>query len=155
MYSKKSTLAHFQMLFHTLKSFHDRVRTKIQKLSRISLMKLRIHQSKRWRNKPYSLEVTIVPQKQVNKRVVDSIKDIFDVHSVAGDKINLSQKWKGKMTKIEKLRKCVKMLITQNNENAPNFDIEELIDMDSSFNAVELSTSTDDDNNIGIDFDQL
>jgi len=49
--------------------------------------------------------VTIVPQKQVNKRVIDSIKDIFDIHSVAGDKINLSQKWKGKMTKIEKLRK--------------------------------------------------
>ncbi|CAI2387394.1 unnamed protein product [Moneuplotes crassus] len=105
--------------------------------------------------KPYCLEVTIVPQKQVNKRVIDSIKDIFDIHSVAGDKINLSQKWKGKMTKIEKLRKCVKMLITQNNENASNFSLEELVDIDSSFNAVELSTSTDDDNNIDIDFDQL
>jgi len=47
------------------------------------------------------------------------------------------------------------MLITQNNDNASNFSLEELVDIDSSFNAVELSTSTDDDNNIDIDFDQL
>lgn len=99
--------------------------------------------------------MTIVPQKHINKRVVNEIKEIYNIHSVAGDKINLSQKWKGKMTKIEKLRKWVKMLIAQNNENITKFSADDLVDAESSFNAVELSASTDDDNQMDIDFDQL
>lgn len=55
--------------------------------------------------KPYSLEVIIVPQKKINQRVIESIINIINVHAIASDAINMEQRWKGKMSKIDKLRK--------------------------------------------------
>jgi hypothetical protein len=55
--------------------------------------------------RPYSYDVVIVPQEKINQRVNETVKDIYANHLVANDKVKLSSKWKGKMTKFEKLRK--------------------------------------------------
>ena len=64
--------------------------------------------------KPYELKVQIVPQKKIHKRVVEEIKDIFKTSLGASDQVNLADKWKGKMTRHEKFRKWIKMLINKN-----------------------------------------
>lgn len=54
---------------------------------------------------PYELEIKVVPQKNVNSRVVNDILGIFSQSCAAIDKVNLTEKWKGKMKRYEKLRR--------------------------------------------------
>ncbi len=82
--------------------------------------------------------------------------EIFEDHKNAADGINMQQRWKGKMTKIDKLRKWVKMLIKNNNEMIDSFDFMELVDEELGKNAVELCSEMDnDDDKIDVNFENL
>lgn len=77
---------------------------------------------------PYELSVNIVPQKRISTRIVEDLKNIYDLSRSAPDRVNLGEKWKGKMKRHEKLRKCIRSLIKQNNEDLQNFDAHQFVD---------------------------
>lgn len=89
--------------------------------------------------KPYELKVNIVPQKKINARVKDQIKDFLNSHLVAPDMVNLGDKWKGKMTRHEKFKKCLKELISKNNEKYDSFSPDEIVDKESQISVMEKS----------------
>ena len=51
--------------------------------------------------------------------------------STAKDKVHLGDKWKGKMKRYEKLKKCIKNLINNNVEDLRTFDMSEITDSES------------------------
>lgn len=78
---------------------------------------------------PYELEFKIVPQKKISQRMLDDILAIYTKSLTAVDRVNLMDKWRGKMKKFEKLKRCVRNLIRQNIEDHKTFDMAEVNDM--------------------------
>lgn len=78
---------------------------------------------------PYELEFKIVPQEKISKRLLDDILGIYNQSLTAIDRVNLAEKWKGKMKKYEKLKRCVRNLIRQNIEDHKAFDMSEVNDL--------------------------
>jgi hypothetical protein len=51
--------------------------------------------------------------------------------TTAKDRVHLGDKWKGKMKRYEKLKKCIKNLINNNVEDLRTFDMSEIMDSES------------------------
>jgi hypothetical protein len=56
-------------------------------------------------SEPYSIPVNVVPQKKVSKQFLKDIEEIYDEAKTAPDQVNLTETWKGKMTKLDKFRR--------------------------------------------------
>ena len=65
---------------------------------------------------------------KISSRIIEDVMSIINNAKSASDRVNLAEIWKGKMRKIEKLRKCLKNLIKQNNENLNEFNIDKLFE---------------------------
>lgn len=101
-------------------------------------------------HKPYSLEVNVVPQKNIHKRVAKEIKEIFTTSQYADDRIDLSMKWRGNVTKRDKLKKLLRTLINRNNSILESFDMSEITDEDSKEDLMLTSNVLNDENTIEI-----
>ena len=90
---------------------------------------------------PYELSVNIVPQKRITTRILQDLMDIYDTSVIAQDRVDLSQRWKGKMKRNEKLKRWIKNLIKQNLEEQETFDVTKIIDSksDSTHDQIALS----------------
>jgi hypothetical protein len=82
---------------------------------------------------PFELNVNMVPQAKITQRIIDDIMEIYQLSTTAKDRVSLGEKWKGKMKRSEKLRKCIRGLIKQNNQLLGDFDKDEYLDFDTQF----------------------
>ena len=93
---------------------------------------------------PFELNVNMVPQAKITQRIIDDIMEIYTLSTTAKDRVLLSEKWKGKMKRSEKLRKWIRGLIKQNNQLLADFDKDEYLDFDTQFWAIAAASAFDD-----------
>lgn len=64
----------------------------------------------------------------MSTRIVEDIATVVCNAKSAFDRVNLAEIWKGKMKRIDKLRKCIKNMILQNSAQLEKFDLNEILD---------------------------
>ena len=95
---------------------------------------------------------------KISSRIIEDVICIVNNAKTAPDRVNLAELWRGKMRRIEKLRKWIKSLIKQNWDNLNEFSLEKFIepntnimeDHTSPYNSI--STNLNDPNSLdGLD----
>lgn len=82
---------------------------------------------KRVARKPYNIQINMIPQDYISVDTFQKIVSLFQQSLNAPDRVDLTKRWRGKVTKSEKLHQCLRSLFSKNQKAVLEYNPIEII----------------------------